>query len=142
MSKAEKGTKVKVHYTGTLTDETVFDSSREREPLEFTVGAGQMIEGFDQAVQGMSVGENKKITVPSEKAYGPKKDEAMITVSKTQLPEGLTPKEGMQLEATQQDGRKQMLVIAEVKGEDVVLDANHPLAGKDLIFDIELVEVS
>jgi len=142
MSKAEKGTKVKVHYTGTLTDETVFDSSREREPLEFTVGAGQMIEGFDQAVQGMSVGENKKITVPSEKAYGPKKDEAMITVSKTQLPEGLTPKEGMQLEATQQDGRKQMLVIAEVKDEDVVLDANHPLAGKDLIFDIELVEVS
>jgi len=142
MSKAEKGTKVKVHYTGTLTDETVFDSSREREPLEFTVGAGQMIEGFDQAVQGMSVGENKKVTVPSEKAYGPKKDEAMITVSKTQLPEGLTPKEGMQLEATQQDGRKQMLVIAEVKDEDVVLDANHPLAGKDLIFDIELVEVS
>lgn len=142
MSKAEKGKKVKVHYTGTLTDKTVFDSSREREPLEFTVGAGEMIEGFDQAVLGMSIGESKNITVPSEKAYGPKKEEAMISVPKSKLPEDLTPKEGMQLEATQQDGRKQMLVIADVKDEEVVLDANHPLAGKDLIFDIELVEVN
>lgn len=142
MSQATKGNKVKVHYTGALTDNTVFDSSREREPIEFTVGAGQMIEGFDVAVEGMTVGETKKVTVPCEKAYGPKNDEAMLTVPKTQLPEGLTPKEGMQLEATQQDGRKQMLVIAEVKDEDVVLDANHPLAGKDLVFDIELVEVA
>jgi peptidylprolyl isomerase len=141
MSQAEKGSTVKVHYTGTLTDETVFDSSRERDPLEFTLGEGQMIKGFDEAVQGMKVGETKKVTVPTDEAYGPKQDEAMVTVSKTQLPEGMEPAVGMQLEATQQDGRKQLLVVADVKEEDVVLDANHPLAGKDLVFDIELVDV-
>lgn len=142
MSKAEKGKKVKVHYTGTLSDETIFDSSREREPLEFTVGAGQMIEGFDKAVEGMSVGEAKKVTISSEKAYGPVNKEALIAVPKTHLPEGMTPEIGMQLEATQEDGRKQMLVVAEVKENEVVLDANHPLAGKDLTFDIELMEVN
>jgi peptidylprolyl isomerase len=143
MSKAEKGKTVKVHYTGTLNDEnnTLFDSSREREPLEFTLGAGQMIQGFDNAVEGMAVGESKKVEVPMDEAYGPRKDEAMVTVNKTQLPEGMEPQVGMQLEATQQDGRKQLLVVADVKEEDVVLDANHPLAGKDLVFDIELVDV-
>jgi len=142
MSKAIKGSTVKVHYTGTLTDKTVFDSSRDREPLEFTVGAKQMIEGFDSAVEGMSVGESKSVTIPAEKAYGPKSEEAMIKVPKNQLPEGMEATVGMQLEATQQDGRKQVLVIAEVMDEEVILDANHPLAGKDLIFDIELVEVN
>ena len=142
MAQATKGSKVKVHYTGTLTDNTVFDSSREREPIEFTVGAGQMIEGFDAAVNGMTIGESKQVTIPAEKAYGPKLDEAMITVPKTQLPEGMNAEVGMQLEARQQDGRTQILVIAEVKEEEVVLDANHPLAGKDLIFDIELMEVN
>jgi peptidylprolyl isomerase len=142
MSQATKGSKVKVHYTGTLTDKTVFDSSKNREPLEFTVGAGQMIEGFDAAVDGMKVGESKQVTIPSEKAYGPKREEAMITVPKTQMPEEMPLEPGAQVEARQQDGRTQVLVIAEVKEEEVVLDANHPLAGKDLIFDIELVEVS
>lgn len=142
MSQATKGSKVKVHYTGTLTDKTVFDSSKNREPLEFTVGAGQMIEGFDAAVDGMKVGESKQVTIPSEKAYGPKREEAMITVPKAQMPEGMPLEPGAQVEARQQDGRTQVLVIAEVKDEEVVLDANHPLAGKDLIFDIELVEVN
>lgn len=142
MSKVVKGNNVKVHYTGKLTDETVFDSSREREPLEFTVGAGQMIQGFDEAVEGMEIGESKQVTIPADKAYGPKSEEAMVSVNKSQLPEGLEPQVGMQLEASQPDGRKQLLVIAEVKGEEVVLDGNHPLAGKDLIFDIELMEVS
>ena len=141
MSKATKGNNVKVHYTGKLTDDTVFDSSREREPLEFTVGAGQMIKGFDEAVEGMAVGESKNVTIPSAEAYGPKRDEAIVTVSKTQLPEGLEPEVGMQLEASQPDGRKQMLSIVEVKEEDVVLDGNHPLAGKDLVFDIEIMEI-
>ncbi|MEX2589421.1 MAG: peptidylprolyl isomerase [Chitinophagales bacterium] len=141
MSQATKGSKVKVHYTGKLTDETVFDSSRERAPLEFTVGAGQMIEGFDVAVDGMKVGESKEVTIPAEKAYGPRNEEAIINVPKTKLPEGLDAEVGMQLEASQQDGKKQLLVITEVKDEEVVLDANHPLAGKDLVFDIELVEV-
>ena len=118
MSQATKGNKVKVHYTGTLTDKTVFDSSREREPLEFTIGAGQMIPGFDDAVEGMTVGETKNVEIPSDKAYGPRKDEAMVSVSKTQLPEGMTPEVGMQLEATQQDGRKQVLVVAKVEDEN------------------------
>ncbi|MFT6167537.1 MAG: peptidylprolyl isomerase [Vicingaceae bacterium] len=141
MSQAEKGNKVKVHYTGTLTDETIFDSSRQREPIEFEVGASQMIAGFDSAVQGMKVGETKKVEIPSTEAYGPVKEEAMIKVAKDQLPEGMNPEIGMQLEATQQDGKKQVLVVAEVMENEVVLDANHPLAGKDLIFEIEMMEI-
>lgn len=142
MSQAEKGNKVKVHYTGTLTDETIFDSSREREPIEFEVGAGQMIAGFDAAVQGMKVGESKKINIPSTEAYGPVNEEAMIKVAKEQLPEGMKPEIGMQLEAAQEDGRTQVLVVAEVLETEVVLDANHPLAGKDLVFDIEMMEIN
>lgn len=141
MSQAEKGSKVKVHYTGTLSDDTVFDSSREREPIEFTVGEGQMIAGFDAAVQGMKVGDSKKVSIPPKEAYGEKVEEAMIKVPKTQLPEGMNPEVGMQLEAKQEDGRSQVLVVAEVHEEEVILDGNHPLAGKELIFDIELMEV-
>lgn len=141
MSTANKGNTVKVHYTGTLTDNTVFDSSREREPIEFQVGAGQMIKGFDNAVEGMKVGESKKVTIPADEAYGQKQEQAIFNVPKTQLPDGMEPQVGMQLEATQQDGRRQMLVIAEVHETEVTLDANHPLAGKDLVFDIELMEV-
>lgn len=142
MSQAKKGNKVKVHYTGTLTDETIFDSSRQREPIEFEVGAGQMIAGFDAAVEGMKVGESKKVNIPANEAYGPKNEEAMIKVAKDQLPEGMNPEIGMQLEATQQDGRTQVLVVAEVMENEVVLDANHPLAGKDLVFDIEMMEIN
>lgn len=142
MSLAAKGSTVKVHYTGTLTDETVFDSSREREPIEFEVGAGQMIEGFDKAVEGMSVGESKQVTISSEQAYGPWREEATFNLPKERLPEGLTPQKGMQLEATQPDGSKQILIVADVMDQEVLLDANHPLAGKDLIFDIELMEVN
>jgi peptidylprolyl isomerase len=142
MSQATKGSTVKVHYTGTLTDETVFDSSREREPLQFTVGAGQMIPGFDAAVDGMNIGESKKVTIPAAAAYGPVVEEAIFPVPRTDLPAELDPQVGMQLEARQQDGRSQILVITEVRESEVELDGNHPLAGKDLIFDIELVEVS
>ena len=141
MSQAEKGNTVKVHYTGTLSDETIFDSSREREPIEFTVGEGQMIAGFDAAVQGMKVGEAKKVTIPSAEAYGPKSEEAMVKVPKEQLPEGMNPEIGMQLEATGEDGKSQVLVVAEVMETEVILDANHPLAGKDLVFDIEMMEI-
>ncbi len=131
-----------MHYTGTLTDETVFDSSREREPIEFTVGAGQMIKGFDKAVDGMSIGDSKKVNIPAEEAYGPSVDEAIFPVPKKDLPEGMEPQVGMQLEARQEDGRSQVLVVLEVKEEEVILDGNHPLAGKDLVFDIELMEVN
>ena len=100
-----------------------------------------MIAGFDSAVQGMKVGETKKVEISSAEAYGPVNEEAMIKVAQDQLPEGMNPEIGMQLEATQQDGRTQVLVVAEVLKNEVVLDANHPLAGKDLIFDIEMVEI-
>lgn len=142
MSQAEKGNTVKVHYTGTLTDETIFDSSREREPIEFTVGAGQMIAGFDSAVVGMKVGDSKKVTIPSAEAYGEKNPEALIKVDKAQLPEGMKPEVGMQLEAKQEDGRSQVLVVDQVAEDHVILDGNHPLAGKDLVFDIEMMEIA
>jgi len=141
MSKAVKGSEVKVHYTGTLSDNTVFDSSRERDPLAFTVGSGQMIKGFDDAVVGMAVGESKTVNIPAADAYGPKLEEAMIDMPKDKLPEGMEPQVGMQLEASHADGRKQILEITEIKEDSVTLDANHPLAGKDLTFEIELVEL-
>lgn len=142
MSEAKKGSVVKVHYTGKLTDETIFDSSREREALEFTVGSGQMILGFDEAVLGMKIGESKQVSIAAKDAYGDVKEEAFITVSKNELPEGLEPQVGMQLEASDPNGGRQILILKEIKEEQVVLDANHPLAGKDLIFDIELMEVA
>ncbi|MDO6738865.1 peptidylprolyl isomerase [Wenyingzhuangia sp. 2_MG-2023] len=142
MSQAKQGSTVKVHYTGKLTNDQIFDSSREREPLEFTVGAGQMIPGFDKAVDGMVIGDNKQITIPAEEAYGPRNEEAVFKIPKTQLPEELEPQVGMQLEANREDGQKQMLLIVGIEEEEVVLDANHPLAGQDLIFDIELVALN
>lgn len=142
MSKAKKGDKVKVHYTGKLKDDTVFDSSRDREPLEFTVGAGQMIEGFDNAVEGMETGETKKVEIPSDKAYGGKRDDMMVKVEKKQLPTDIKPEVGMQLQATQQNGQTQILTVTDVEDQHVVLDGNHPLAGKDLVFDIELMEIN
>lgn len=142
MSKATEGNTVKVHYTGTLGDAQVFDSSREREPLEFTIGAGQMIPGFDIAVNGMSVGDTKQVTIVAKDAYGERNEEAVFKLPKTQLPEDLEPEKGMQLEASREDGQSQMLLIVEVEKEEVTLDANHPLAGHDLTFDIELMEVN
>lgn len=142
MSEAKKGSTVKVHYTGKLTNEQVFDSSREREPLEFTVGAGQMIPGFDAAVEGMNIGDQKQITIPSKEAYGDKNEEAIFKLPKTQLPEDMEPQVGMQLQASREDGQSQALLIIDVEETEVTLDANHPLAGEDLIFDIELIEAN
>lgn len=139
---AKKGDLVKVHYKGTLTDNTVFDSSLEREPIEFTVGAGQMIAGFDKAVEGMAIGDNKKVEIPSAEAYGEVSQDAIIEVEKTQLPQEMTPEVGMQLQAQDPNGQTQILNIVEVMENSVKLDANHPLAGKDLIFEIELVSVN
>lgn len=141
MSTAKKGDTVKVHYTGKLKDDTVFDSSRDREPLEFTIGAGQMIEGFDKAVEGMQTGASKQVEIPSDEAYGGKREDMLVEVEKSQLPAEIQPEVGMQLQATQENGQTQILTIADVKDDRVVLDGNHPLAGKDLVFDIELVEI-
>jgi FKBP-type peptidyl-prolyl cis-trans isomerase 2 len=142
MAQVKSGEKAKVHYTGTLEDGTVFDSSREREPLEFEVGAGQLIEGFDQAVDGMTVGETKNVKIPAEKAYGPHRPDLVIEVDKTQFPEGLNPEVGQQLQTQDNQGQPLIVSVAAIDDDKVTLDANHPLAGKDLNFEIELVEVA
>lgn len=142
MSTAKKGDKVKVHYTGKLTDGTVFDSSLEREPIEFELGAGQMIAGFDKAVDGMAVGDKKTADIPSAEAYGDKRDDMMVPVPHDKVPEEIKPEVGMQLSMQQPDGQSLPVLVAEVNDDHIVLDANHPLAGKDLNFEIELVEIS
>jgi peptidylprolyl isomerase len=142
MSEAKKGDRVKVHYTGKLTDGSVFDSSRDREPLEFELGAGMMIAGFDAAVTGMKVGETKTAEIASGEAYGEHNDEMVISVPKTQLPEGLDPEVGQQLGMQQPDGQSIPVRVTKVEEESIEIDANHPLAGKDLIFDLELVEIN
>ncbi|UCC18008.1 MAG: peptidylprolyl isomerase, partial [Dehalococcoidales bacterium] len=126
----EAGDYIKVHYTGTLDDGSVFDSSEGREPLGFTAGAGQMIKGFDAAVIGMKVGEVKTVTIAAEDAYGPHDDALVLTFPKDELPEGLDPKVDDQLALTQSDGRQVRVVVIEVTDEVLIVDANHELAGK------------
>jgi peptidylprolyl isomerase len=142
MSQAKNGDTVKVHYTGTLEDGTVFDSSKDREPLEFTLGRGQLIRGFEDAVMGMSVGETKTIKVPSDEAYGPHKDDLMLQFSRTDFPPSIEPKEGLVFNLKSPDGRVMIAEIAKISDDSVTLDANHPLAGKDLTFKIDLVEIA
>ncbi|WP_303722993.1 peptidylprolyl isomerase [Malonomonas rubra] len=138
---AEAGNKVKVHYTGTFDDGQVFDSSREAQPLEFELGAGQVIPGFDQAIMGMEIGESKKVRIPEVEAYGPYNPEMVFTTDQSQFAEGVTPEVGQQFQAETPDGQPLFLVVKEVSEEGVVMDANHPMAGKDLNFDLELVEI-
>ncbi|MBM3141602.1 MAG: peptidylprolyl isomerase [Chloroflexi bacterium] len=140
-AQAKNGNTVQVDYTGKLADGTVFDTSVGREPLEFTLGAGQLIPGFEKAVLGMKVGEKKTVTIPADEAYGPHRDEQVVELSREELPSDLTPQVGQQLVVTQQDGRQIIVVITEVSDETVTIDANHPLAGKDLTFEIELVKI-
>jgi len=132
---------VQVHYTGTLADGTVFDSSAGREPLEFTIGAGQVVPGFDEAVKGMKVGEKKTITIPADEAYGPRFDDMLAEIPRDKLPSDKTPEVGQQLLAVQPDGRQAVVTITSVSDNVVVVDTNHPLAGKDLTFEIELMKI-
>lgn len=143
MSKVKDGDTVKVHYTGTLTDEgTEFDSSEGREPLEFTLGEGQLIPGFEQAVIGMEVGDETTVDIESGDAYGQRREDLELEVAKSDLPDNIDPQVGMQLQMQQQENGQAIPVqITAVEDEFVKLDANHPLAGKDLTFDIELVEI-
>lgn len=142
MSKVKDGDTVKVHYTGKLTEEgTVFDSSREREPLEFTLGEGQLIPGFEKAVIGMEAGDNTTVDIESEDAYGARREDLELEVSKSDLPDNIDPEPGMQLQMQQQNGQAIPVQITAVEDDYVKLDANHPLAGKDLTFDIELIEI-
>lgn len=140
MTRAEEGTTVRVHYTGRLQDERVFDSSQGRDPLEFTLGEGKVIPGFEQAVTGMQPGDEKTITIPAEQAYGPRRDEMTAEVSRTQFPPHIEPQVGQQLQMNQ-SGQTIAVMVTEVSDESVTLDANHPLAGQDLTFDVELVEI-
>lgn len=141
MKTAQNGDTVKVHYHGKLTDGTTFDSSEGREPLEFTIGSGQVIKGFDEGVKGLAIGEKRTINIPVEEAYGPKQDDLLIEFPKDQFPEGMEPAVGMALNMRNEQGQAFPVTIAEIKESSVVLDGNHPLAGKELVFDLELVEI-
>jgi len=141
MTQAKLGDTVRVHYTGRLEDGTVFDTSIDRDPLQFTIGEGWLIPGFEEAVVGMNPGESKTTTIPADKAYGPYYEEMVVEVSRSQFPEDLEPEVGQQLQILQADGRAIVVRVTEVSESSVTLDANHPLAGKDLIFDIQLMEI-
>ena len=141
MSKAQKGNTVKVHYTGKLADGTVFDSSVGRQPLEFTIGEGMMIKGFENAVEGLSIGDKTIAQLKPEEAYGTRQDNLVFDFPKEKFPEEINPEVGMQLSMSQQDGKQVPVVVTEIEEKHVKLDANHPLAGKELVFEIEMVGI-
>jgi len=141
MSRAKSGDTVKIHYTGTLDDGSEFDSSAGREPLEFSLGAGQVIAGFDSAVDGMTVGDSKTVTIPADKAYGERHEQLIQQVPKTALPDDMKPEVGMQLQSQSPDGQVMNLIVSEVADDTVTVDGNHPLAGQALTFAIELVSI-
>jgi len=141
MAQAKTGDVVKVHYTGKLDDGTVFDSSANREPLEFKIGAGQLIADFEQAVVGMNPGDAKTIQIASDNAYGPYHEEMVIELERKDLPENLDPKVDQKLQVRQESGQEFVVTVTAVTENSVTLDGNHPLAGKDLTFDIELSEI-
>lgn len=142
MTTLKNGDTVKVHYTGTLDDGRVFDTSKDRDPLEFKVGEGQIIPGFEQGVVGMEVGETRDIEVAPENAYGSRREELVMEVPVGEFPDHIEPEVGMQLQIKQQDGTPFGVVITDVADEAVTLDANHPLAGQTLYFQVELVEIA
>lgn len=142
MDRAENGSIIKVHYTGKFDDGSVFDSSREREPLEFTLGEGSLIKGFEEAVIGMAVGDTKTVRIPADKAYGVYRDDLVMTVAKIQFPPDIELKAGVVLCLRRPDGYAIDATITTVNEDSVTLNANHPLAGEDLTFDLEMVSVS
>ena len=138
---AKDGDIVDVHYTGTLEDGSEFDSSEGKDPLQFTVGAGQMIAGFENAVYGMKVGETKTVTIPSAEAYGPHDEDLVMEINRDELPEDIEPTVGLQIGVTYEGGQQGSATVTEVTETTVTLDANHFLAGKDLIFELKLVKI-
>jgi len=141
MSQAKPGDTVRIHYTGKLDDGTQFDSSEGRDPLEFALGGGQVIPGFDEAVQGMEVGQSKSVAIEPELAYGQRHEQLVQEVPKNVLPSEVSPAVGMQLQGQAPDGQVTRFIITEVSEQSVTVDANHPLAGQTLNFDIKLVEI-
>jgi peptidylprolyl isomerase len=141
MQQVKSGDTIKVHYHGKLTDGTTFDSSEGRDPLEFEVGSGMVIQGFDEGVTGMAIGEKKTINIPADEAYGQKEEDRVMEFPMDRFPPDLQPEVGMQLNMSNGEGQDLPVLIAEVREDTVLLDANHPLAGEDLTFDLELVEI-
>ncbi|MBT8086989.1 MAG: peptidylprolyl isomerase [Gammaproteobacteria bacterium] len=141
MTQAKSGDTVRIHYTGTLEDGTQFDSSSGRDPLEFALGGGQVIPGFDSAVDGMTVGDSKTVTIQPDDAYGQRHEQLIQQVPKSALPEDMTPEVGMALQSQSPDGQTMNLVVVGVEEDSITLDANHPLSGQALTFEIELVEI-
>jgi len=142
MSKVKDGDTVKVHYTGKLENGDVFDSSREQEPFEFTVGNKAVIPGFEKGVLGMEVGDTKTIEIPPEEAYGEKQDELVVEVKKSEFPEDITPTIGQRLQIKQGDGNPIVVTITDLTEDSITLDANHPLAGYTLFFDVEVIDIA
>ncbi len=142
MSQPKQGDKVQVHYTGTLTDGTQFDTSGGGEPLEFTLGEGQLIPGFEQAVSDMALGETRTVTIPADEAYGPRYDELLEEVPRALMPEGIELSEGLALQGSSPDGHPMRYTVVAFTEESVTLDGNHPLAGQDLVFELELVAIA
>jgi len=141
MQQVKKGDKVKVHYHGKLTNGETFDTSAGREPLEFEVGSGSVIKGFDEGVAGMEVGQKRTINIPVADAYGPRSEDMLVEFPKDRFPSDMQIEEGMELMMGNGSGQNIPVIVTEIKEASVILDANHPLAGEDLIFDIELVEI-
>lgn len=141
MTQAQTGNQVKVHYTGRLDSGEVFDSSADRDPLEFTLGQGQLIPGFEAAVTGMQAGDKKTVTIAAQDAYGPRQDDLLFSVERSQLPDHIQPEVGQQLQVNQ-EGQTAVVTISELTDTTMTLDANHPLAGENLTFDLEVVEVA
>ncbi len=142
MAQARQGDTVHIHYTGRLMDGTMFDSSRDRDPLEITLGQGTVIPGFEKAVEGMSVGDQKTARIPVDEAYGPRRDELVMEVPRDRLPDGLDPQPGQQLRMQTPDGQAVPVIVAEAGERSIRIDANHPLAGEDLEFDLLLVKIA
>ena len=142
MTEAKAGDNVKVHYTGTLEDGTQFDSSRGVEPLQFTLGSGQVIAGFDEAITGMVPGEKKNVTIPADRAYGRRNEDMVITAPRNQIPADITPEVGQQLQLAGPNNQHIVVKVTDVTDEHIQLDANPPLAGRDLTFELELLEIA
>jgi len=139
MTTAKSGDTVLIHYTGTLTTGETFDSSEGRDPLEFKLGSGMVIQGMDAGIMGMAVGDKKTLNIPCDQAYGPRHEEGMQAVPKADFPKEIPMEVGLQLQMQTPDGRAMPVTIAEISDTEVTLDANHQLAGQDLIFDVELI---
>jgi len=142
MASVGQGNTVLVNYTGKLIDGTIFDTSLDRAPMRFTVGQGKLIAGFEKAVIGMTAGEKKTVIIPFADAYGPRQERAVVEMERKNLPAGFEPRVGQRLELTQEDDSNILVTVAEVSESTITIDANHPLAGKDLTFEIELVSIT